>query len=143
MKSSRYELKKKYAILTIEWCKNNMGIRKTKKKELTLKFSDKDGYITINYKRKKEFKRKYPIQGSYCHYRNLITIYEPNCKTIKDVVSTIIHEYTHYLQSMYQYEKFEKIYFYSQNPLEKEALNNEEKYTNKCIKEVRLIINNI
>ena len=43
-----------------------------------------------------------------------------------DIVSTVIHEYTHYLQSRNLYQKYEKVYYYSTNPYEREARRNEK-----------------
>ena len=137
MRSKRYVLKKIYAELSLNWCINNLGIRHRKKREIILKFSDKKGFLKVDYYSKKKFTRKYPIHGKYCEFRNMIIIHEPNCKTIYDVVSTVIHEYTHYLQSMYQYRKYEEIYYYSENPLEKEAKKNETLFTVKCIDEIK------
>lgn len=127
------DLKKQYAEKSLEWCINNLGTRKRKKRKINLKFYNREGYQKITYETKKTFSRKYPIQGKYCEYRNLIVIYGPSCETLEDVVSTVIHEYTHYLQSMYQYRKYQEIYYYSSNPLEKEAKRNEEIHTKKCM----------
>jgi hypothetical protein len=35
------------------------------------------------------------------------------------------------------YRNYEKTHYYSQNPLEKEAKRNEEKYTNMCLKHIK------
>ena len=64
-------------------------------------------------------------------------IYIENCKTLDDVVSTIIHEYTHYLQSRTKYEKYEKEYYYSTNPYERQAKRNEIKYTKICLQDIK------
>jgi hypothetical protein len=129
MKSTNIELKKKYAILALKWCKKYFGTNQRKRSKLTLNIS--------NY----PFKRQgFNYFGSYCFNRNRINIFEPNCDTLYDIVSTIIHEYTHYLQSRTKYKMFEKTHDYSKNPLEKEAQRNEKKYTKLCIKEIRKLI---
>lgn len=124
-----FEKKEKYAKLAFEWCIINLGKCKRKKKELILKFSKKSGYYNND--------KKNPIIGCYCNYRNLIILYEPSCYTLKDIVATVIHEYTHYLQSSYLYEKYEKKYSYKKNPHEIEANKNEKKYTKVCMKYIK------
>lgn len=120
------EIKEIYTKMTLKWCEDNLGINDRKKRELKL---------TIRNTERK--KGKYIIYGSYCFYRNRILIYLPNCLNLDDIVSTMIHEYTHYLQSRTKYEMYEKTHFYSTNPLEKQAKKNELKYTKICLKEIR------
>lgn len=125
-KKEHIKLKKRYAILTIKWCRENLGVNDRKRTKLTLDFTDRKRTI-----------KKVPICGNYCFWRNKITLHEVTCKTIKDVVSTMIHEYTHYLQSRTKYKEYEKYYYYSNHPCEREARRNEEKYTDICIKEIK------
>lgn len=124
-----FEKKEQYALLAFLWCQENFGICKRKKKKLEFIFTHKNGYYQYN--------KRIPIFGCYCNYRNRITIYEPKCKKLSEVVSTVIHEYTHYLQSSYQYEIYEKKYPYSKNPYEIEAVKNERKYTKICMKYIK------
>ena len=56
---------------------------------------------------------------------------------MEELVSTVIHEYTHYLQVRRKYREYEKVKFYSQNPFEIQAKRNEERYTKTCINEIR------
>jgi uncharacterized protein YjaZ len=121
-----YLRKKKYAMLAIKWCKKNLGINDRKRTKLSVEFTT----------RKRKIK-KCEVYGNYCFYRNKMTIHESTCETIHDVVSTVIHEYTHYLQSRILYQKYEKLYYYSTNPYEREAKRNEKKYTILCIKEIK------
>lgn len=125
-KKNHIKLKKKYAILTMKWCRENFGINEKKRTRLEFEFTSRKRTI-----------KKVPVYGNYCFWRNKITLHEPTCNTIKDVVSTIIHEYTHYLQSRLKYQDYQKRYYYSTNPYEREARRNEEKYTNICIKEIK------
>jgi hypothetical protein len=80
------------------------------------------------------------VYGNYCFYRNKMTIHEPSCNTIYEVVSTVIHEYTHYLQSRPQYKIYQDHYYYSHNPYEREAKRNEDKYTKLCIKNIKKLL---
>ncbi len=126
-KSVDFELnKKKYTTLAIRWCKQNFGVNERKRTKLK---------IEQTY-RKRTIKRS-TVFGNYCFYRNKITIHMGACKTMFDLVSTIIHEYTHYLQSRNLYKSYEQTHCYFSNPCEREARKNEEKYTKLCIREIK------
>ena len=130
MKTANFDIKKRYAVLTIKWCKKNFGVNERKRTKLKFIFS----------KRPRKM-QKQSVFGVYCFYKNKIVLYEPNCKSLYDIVSTTIHEYTHYLQSRTQYKKYEKTHFYSTNPLEREAKKNEKKYTRNCLNYIKRSIN--
>lgn len=117
--------KKKLTRLTIKWCRDFFGVNERKRTKLKLFFSDRQRKI-----------KNAIVFGNYCFYRNTITIYLPHCKTIEEVISTTIHEYTHYLQSRSKYKDYEQYYYYSTHPYEREARRNEEKYTELCLKEI-------
>ena len=120
------ENKKLYATLAIRWCESYFGLCDRKKRRLIFRFSER--------KRKMD---NWDVFGNYCFYRNEIIIYLPNNNTIYDIVATVIHEYTHYLQSGPLYRKYEKEYYYSKNPYEREAKRNEAKYAKTCLGEIR------
>ena len=66
-----------------------------------------------------------------------IVIYIKNVNNYADVIRTVIHEYTHYLQmpkmtDNSKYCKMDEIYGYDNNPFELEAVKNESKYYKKC-----------
>lgn len=125
-KNNNIELKKKYAILTIKWCKEFFGLNERKKTKLEFEFTTR-----------KRTLKGHMVYGNYCFYRNKMTIHESACETLYDVVSTVIHEYTHYLQSRNLYKKYQDQYYYSRNPYEREAKRNEEKYTKECMKYIK------
>lgn len=125
-KNNDIELKKKYAILTIRWCKEFFGINERKKTKLEFEFTAR-----------KRTLKGHMVYGNYCFYRNKMTIHESACETLYDIVSTVIHEYTHYLQSRTMYKKYQDQYYYSRNPYEREAKRNEEKYTKECMKYIK------
>lgn len=118
--------KKKYTALTIKWCKQNFGVNERKRTKLKIEVTSRKRTI-----------KKSIIYGNYCFYRNKMTIHSDACKTISDLVGTVIHEYTHYLQSRNLYQQYEKTYSYYTNPCEKEARKNEKLYTKYCIKEIK------
>lgn len=126
MRIKNHEIKKKYAILSLRWCKKKFGKSPTKKRKLILNFINKEGYYG-----------KYPIYGKFCYTTNKITIYSPMCDTLNEIISTVIHEYTHYMQSGYQYRIYQKKYYYSQNPYEKQAKKFEKKYRIECFRYIR------
>lgn len=120
------ETKKRYSTYALKWCIKYFGLCDRKRRKLLFRFSER--------------KRKmgnFDVFGNYCFYRNEIIIYLPNNNTIHDIISTVIHEYTHYLQVRRKYREYEITRYYSQNPLERQAKRNEEKYTNICLKEIK------
>ena len=119
-------IKKQYAIPALKWCREFFGENDRKRSKLEFEFTER-----------KRTDKNSMVYGNYCFYRNKMTIHEPACNTLYDIVSTVIHEYTHYLQSRSLYKYYQDIYYYSRNPYEREAKRNEEKYTKICIKEIR------
>ena len=118
--------KKKLTNLTIKWCRDFFGVNDRKQTKLKLRFSNRKRTI-----------KKSIVFGNYCFWRNVITIYLPHCNNEYDIVSTTIHEYTHYLQSRPRYQDYQKNYYYSTNPYEREAKRNEDKYTSICIRDIK------
>lgn len=123
------EIKKQYAIEAIKWCRNNLGINKRKKNKLKVS-------VRVNFKKTDER----DFNGSYYSQENRIIIYDLNCHSLEDVVSTVIHEYTHYLQSVKKYWEYFKTHYYSTHPYERQARRNEEKYTELCLKSIKKLI---
>lgn len=121
-----FETKKKYAVLALKWCKENFGLNDLKRTKLKLEVTER-----------RRTHKKAEVYGNYCFYRNKMTIHTFACEDLYDIASTVIHEYTHYLQSRNQYKYYEQYYYYSNNPCEREAKRNEEKYTEICIKDIK------
>jgi len=120
-------LKRQIAKQVLKWCKENMGVNNRRKSLPKVS-------VRINF-RKDETERF--IKGIYYSSENRIIVYSLNCETMDEVVSTIIHEYSHYQQSMKKYWEYFEFYYYSNHPYEKEARKNEEMYTKKCIRSIR------
>lgn len=59
--------------------------------------------------------------GEYLYKENEIQIWWKPHSDFKDLASTILHEYTHYLQFWPWYSRYQKIYSYEKNPYEIEA----------------------
>jgi hypothetical protein len=121
--------KKRITKLTVKWCRDFFGINEKKRTKLKLVFSERPRKI-----------KGCIVFGNYCFWRNTITIYFPHCNTIDETVSTVIHEYTHYLQSRPRYQTYQKDYYYSTNPYEKEARRNEDRYTKMCILDIKNLL---
>ena len=110
----------KISKLALEWCINNLG---NPLKTIS---------PTIILKNDKRVKNMY---GFYMDQN--ITIHLSTTKTTRQMVSTIIHEYCHYLQSpricgFTKYWKLNNKFGYHKNPLEVEARKFEVLYTEKC-----------
>lgn len=125
-KNADIDAKKTYANLALRWCKVNMGINRRKKRtpkvSVLIRFKDDDDCFT---------------EGTYWAEHNRIIIYDLNCNSIESVVATVIHEYTHYLQSMKKYWEFFEIHGYVNHPYEIEARDNEKKFTKICLREIK------
>ena len=126
-KCNDIEIKRQYATQAVKWCRDNMGINARRK--VLPKVS-----VRINF-RKDENERF--IKGIYYSDENRIIVYHINCCSIEEVVSTVIHEYTHYLQSMKKYWEYFDTHNYSTHPYERQARRNEIKYTPDCIKQIK------
>lgn len=129
IKSIDIEIKRQYAIQTTKWCKKHLGINKRRKNQLKVS-------VRVNFKKSDQR----DFHGSYCSDENRIVVYDLNCKSLEDIVSTVIHEYTHYLQSTKKYWEYTQTYNYSTHPYEKQARKNEEKYTEVCLKTIKKLV---
>ena len=66
---------------------------------------------------------------------NIIYIYYPNMEDKEDVLRSLIHEYTHYLQNMTPLKKkIDGADGYTNSPYEQEAHKNENIYIDKLLK---------
>lgn len=113
----------------LKWCKDYLGINERKRTKLRLECSVRPRTI-----------KRSIVYGNYCFWRNKITIYLPHCESVRDIVSTMIHEYTHYLQSRPKYQYYQSNYYYSTNPYEREAKRNEDKFTDICLNDIKTLI---
>lgn len=105
----------------IQWCREALPAPKIKRRKKLC--------VMVHYTNKEEF-------GNYCERNNWLTINLHSCVTIKDIVSTVIHEYCHYTQRLNDYAKLEKEHGYHNNPHEVEARQWEAEHTVPCWKVV-------
>ena len=109
---------------TTKYCVDTFGINKRKKTEFTVSICKQRGG-----------EKSY---GQYCPYENKITIHYDNCTKLKDLIQTVIHEYTHYMQPVKSsYHKLLKKYGYDNHPMEIEAREMEKQYYNECWNQIK------
>ena len=111
------------------YCIENLGINNRKRKPLG---------FTIDISKKGE-----DYYGWYDSVEHMIYIKLINIKTVKDLVSTIIHEYTHSLQPCRKhYFRLLKEYGYKKHPYEIEARKSEVLFK-KVLREYRKIYSGV
>ena len=92
--------------------------------------------LTLKVKKSGVTARKYNELGHFKFWNNEMVIHSDLCASIRTLVSTVIHEYTHYLQPMEKnYVALYEIHGYNKHPYEIEARENEKMWT-KCYQEV-------
>ena len=113
----------KVVTLTVKWCQKFFSAPRTKRrKELLVMVYDSP---TDN------------IYGQYCNDNHWLTINLHNCNTIKDIIKTTIHEYTHVCQDLKEYALMNKTVGYNNNPFEIEATYNENTYYYNCWRSIK------
>jgi hypothetical protein len=114
------DINRKNAVKIFEWCKKTFGAS------------------TINGTYPKlVFHNKGEWAGYYDVYKNEIHVYKSKHRTFLGFIGTVIHEYTHYHQSIKRkYNKLRETYSYKNHPLEREANRMERKYKWMCYYEV-------
>lgn len=75
---------------------------------------------------------KTELYGEYSYSENVIKVWCGPHTDFADITSTIIHEYTHYLQFWPWYTRYRKMYSYEKNPYEIEA-KKAEKYSSDLL----------
>ena len=119
---------KKIVRLTIKWCKGFFGVNNRRGNELS---------IYTGPQSKLQVKKYGKFYGCYDCEINRLNIYPENNPTIKSLIQTVIHEYTHYMQPIRsKYYKLDEQYGYQNNPFEVVARVNEKLYKN-CWKTFR------
>jgi uncharacterized protein YjaZ len=118
---------KKIINTTLEWCSANLGVNNRRKYR-----------FQISVKKQLKGEKRY---GEFNCVSNKMTIFYNNCDNVKDLVTTVIHEYTHYLQPVRTYYGALAKYFdYNCHPMEVEARMNESIYFKKSWKYVKSIL---
>lgn len=113
---------RKVILETINWCEENIG---TKYKRRTLKYTVR----TLG----DQFS---PAYGMYNPVNNTIYVFRNHAPTVKLVVKSVLHEYTHFLQNLRWYGHLLKKVGYADHPQEKEARIMETMYS-VCWKDIK------
>jgi hypothetical protein len=95
------------------WCRTHMGLNN--KKQYSILTSYKSGYDAS-------------LVGEYDPKEHEIIIYWNNIDNVKELIQTIIHEWTHSLQPLTSRWKEYNAESYSRNRFEKEAYDSEKRY---------------
>ena len=112
----------------LKWCMNNMDYPTGHKYYPQVK---------ICY-----YKTKRNRFGDYTSNDRLIRIFINNHYSVEELINTVIHEYTHYLDMPFQkdqneYNRYLKQIGYYDNPFEINARETADKYTLICLKDMK------
>ena len=90
----------------------------------------KDIYARLSGDEEQSGEHSSTSMAEYDETSNEIYIYYPNIKNEEDLLRSLIHEYTHYLQNLtpLKVQVYTQNYDYDSNPIETEAHNNEDKW---------------
>jgi hypothetical protein len=88
------------------------------------------------------YKTKRSRFGDYTSNIRLIRIFINNHTSVEELINTVIHEYTHYLDMPFQkdqneYNRYLKQIGYYDNPFEINARETADKYTLICLKDMK------
>jgi hypothetical protein len=100
------------------WCRQHMGLNNRKKLELLVSYKQGDDASLV---------------GEYDPQEHEIIIYWDNIDNVKELLQTMIHEWTHSLQPLSSKWSEYNAQVYSRNRFEKEAYDNEKRYTEMWI----------
>lgn len=120
-KISDYKIRKVVQLAT-DFCATHIG--KCRNKQFPLVYISKQ--------------TKLQLMGEYDPFEHEILIYTKYCKTVGELVKTLIHEWTHSKQRVLtDYQRLHKKMGYINNPLEIEAYAAERVWIRKALKYVR------
>ena len=115
------DITRKNAVKIFEWCKKTFGLSS----------------INGSYPKLVFHKKRKDIAGYYDPWKNEIHVCKPKHRTFMGFIGTVIHEYTHYHQSIKRkYVQLEQYYSYKNHPMEREANKVEKRDKKKCFNEV-------
>ena len=92
----------------IDWMKLNIGEKKSKER-------------TFKYKVIKLGEEYTPAYGCYDPRTNILCVFHNFCPTVKWIIISVLHEYTHYLQNLRYYHDTLKKVGYENHPDELHA----------------------
>ena len=92
---------------TIKWCETNIG-KKTKSR-------------TLKYRVLKLGEKYTPAYGMYDPNKNTVYVFRNHAPTVKMVVRSVLHEYTHFMQNLRWYSHTLSKVGYMKHPQEQQA----------------------
>jgi len=98
---------------TIRWCETNLGA-----KSYGVDYSVRT--LPVGYT---------PAYGMYDYNKRTIMVFRNYAPTVKAVIRSVLHEYTHYLQNLRWYNHTLSKVGYNKHPQEREARVMEELYS--------------
>lgn len=107
---------------TIKWCEANVG-KKTKSRTLKYRVLTLPDSCT-------------PAYGMYCPTRNTLYVFRNHAPTVRMVVRSVLHEYTHFMQNLRWYSHTLQKVGYMKHPQEVQARVMELLYSN-CWSEIK------
>lgn len=122
---NKNDINRKSALKVLNWCKNTYG----------------RSFYKHEYPKLRVYKhRNLGWKGDYDYEVNTINIYVAPHESFTDFVSTIIHEYVHYTQSVRMYFRYIDRYnkTYDNHPYEKQADDISKRDARLCIRETFL-----
>jgi len=115
------DITRKNALKILDWCKATYGVSKIN-----------GTYPTLVFHRTKK-----PYSGMYDPFSNTIHVWKQSHRTFMGFIGTVIHEYTHYHQSIKRkYFQLQQYYSYKNHPMERTAVKIEKRDKKKCFNEV-------
>jgi hypothetical protein len=90
------------------------------------------GVPRIHFMSKNKMASDSICKGYYKVDKNVIVIFKKAHNTCVDLLDTVIHEYTHYLQNLHRYAVLSRSYNYYDHPYEIEAWDTGLKYKWDC-----------
>lgn len=112
-----------------DWCKKKYGRSKYNGRYPDVVFRKGDYYDGEEW-------------GYYDEIDQCIYINRDKHETLQDLIDTIIHEYTHYLQNMYHYQIIAKYLESDQHPMEIEAESISQRDGPECLKYLESLYKN-
>jgi hypothetical protein len=98
---------------TIKWCEANLGTKSR----------------PVNFSVRTLGPKYEPAYGMYDYHKRTILVFRNYAPTVKMVVRSVLHEYTHYLQNLRWYDNVLKKVGYMKHPQEIEARVMENLYS--------------
>jgi hypothetical protein len=114
--------------LTLYWCIQKWGVNKRRSTDINLNL---------------DFVNKPGSCGEYYYQDNAIVVYVKHNRTIRDLIDTIIHEFTHQRQAISNYQQVLKKFGYDAHPLEQEAVAVAKEFRKQCWHEIKPLYTNL